>query len=157
MVETTNYSGRLHDLFIMQGAKLRGEQQVELGFGTGGQITTGIQKLAQTFTVLFLTEVGSVPAMLTRGTRFVTAVRQGRIIDESSLQSEFALAVEELRQILDLEAEATNPPDDEAFASATLVNFEFNTAKSKLALYIRITSVAGTSHDLYVPLSVALR
>lgn len=154
MIETADYTGRLVDLFIFQQAKLRGEQKLQLGFGTEGQITTGIQKLAQTFTILFLTEIGSVPQMPARGTSFVTAVRQGRIIDESAVQAEFAVAVDQVRAILDLEAEATNPPPDETFASAVLERFVLDKVASNLILYVLLTSAAGTEHNLFIPLPV---
>lgn len=153
-MNVTDYSGRLIDLFIFQNAQPTKEQKIYLGFGTAGQVTTGIQKLSQTFSILFLTEQGSVPSAPTRGTGFLTAIRQGRIIDESTLQSEFVLAAQLVKNFMALEAEATNPPLDETLADATLKNFILDEGAGKITVYILLTSAAGTSWDLFLPLNM---
>lgn len=152
-MNVTNYAGRLIDLFIFQGAQPTKEQKIHLGFGIGGAVTTGIQKMAQTFAILFLTETGSVPSAPTRGTGFITAIRQGAIIDEASLQSEFVLAAQLVKNFMALEAEITNPPLDETLADATLKNFDLDEGAGKITIYVLLTSAAGTSWDLYLPLN----
>jgi len=154
---STDYTGRTVDLFIFQGALPAGEQQIELGFGTAGEVTTGIQKLVQSFTTLFLTRLGSVPYNSELGSSFVAAVQQGAIRDESDVRNRFALAVEDVRQVLVADAEENNPPDDETFDSAELENFELNEAQSKLVLFARVNSVAGTSRTVFIPVPLAIR
>lgn len=154
----TDYSGRTVDLLIFQGTSPEGEKLVTLGFqDAGGEVTTGIQKICQTFTILFLTEVGSVPMMPLRGTGFVTAVRQGRLKDESDVQSEFALAAESVKTFLNLEADLLNLPEDETLESALLDRFDRNESTGTLTLYIRITSVAGEAREVFLPISVPIR
>ena len=156
---SVNYSGRMVDLLIFQGTKPTGEQRITLGFGdVGGEITTGIQKLAQMFTTLFLTETGSIPSQPNRGTGFVTAVRFGRIKDEQSVQAEFSLAAEAVRSQLALaEEEAVNVPADESLSSSILANYTLDKNSGNLILYVDITSNAGTSKTIYLPVPVPIR
>lgn len=157
MSVTSNYTGRLVDLFIFQGAKPLDEQKITLSFGTGGAVTTGVQKMSQVFANHFLTEKGSVPLLPDKGTLFLTAIRQGRILDESSLQSEFVIATEAVKRAMSLQAEQNGLPEDEQIANIELVSFSIDKIKSTLVVYIKLTSVAGSAHDLFLPLSTALR
>ena len=154
---STDFTGRSVDLLIFQGAKAAGEQQVELGFGDAGQVVTGIQKLTQTFTTLFLTRLESVQYNPDLGSEFVTAMQASRIRDESDVKSEFALAVEQVREILSADAEANEPPDDETFESAVLENFALNEAESLIILNVRVNSVAGSSREVILPVPLAIR
>jgi len=153
----TDFTGRSVDLLVFQGVKAAGEQSIELAFGEAGEIVTGIQKLVQSFTTLFLTRLGSVPYNEELGSEFVTAMQRSRIRDESDVRSEFALAVEQVRQVLVADAEENDPPDDETFDSAELVNFELDSAASLLSLVVRVNSVAGTSRQVILPVPVAIR
>lgn len=155
---STDYTGRSVDLFIFEGALPAGEQQVRLGFSeAGGKITTGIQKLVQSFALLFLTELGSIPVKPEQGTSFVTGMRRSRIQDEADVISEFTLAKELVRQALALQANAEELPDDETFDDATLLNFSLDSASSTIRLSVHVTSLAGTSRDVVLPVPVAIR
>ena len=44
---STDYTGRSVDLLIFQGVQEFGNQPIETGWGTSGQLCTGIQTLAQ--------------------------------------------------------------------------------------------------------------
>lgn len=155
---SVNYSGRSIDLFIFQGAALTGDQKITPSFGeSGGQITTGIQKLSQSFGVLFLTEKGSVPSEPDKGSSFVTSVRRQRIKDESDVQAEFNLAVEDVRRTLKLAEVDAGLSNDERFDSATLKSFNLDEDAGKLTLFVNVVSLAGTSRVIYLPIPVPIR
>lgn len=154
---STNYTGRSVDLFIFQGALSAGEQQISLGFGTAGEVITGIQKLVQSFATLFLTRLGSVKYNSLLGSSFIASIQRGQIRNESDVRTEFALAVEDVRNILVTDAEANTPPDDETYASAELKEFELNKAASLLMLKVRVNSVAGESREVFLPVPLAIR
>lgn len=158
MATSTDYTGRSVDLLIFQGVKAAGDQKLVLGFGDeGGEVVTGIQKLSQTFTTLFLTRLGTIPYHPELGTDFVTALQQGRIKDESDVKAEFAIAVEQIRQTLALQANENSLPDDETFDSAVLNSFNLDKAASKLTLSIQINSLAGSNRTIFLPIPVAIR
>lgn len=155
---STDYTGRSVDLLIFQGLQPAGEALVTLAIGDAGEVITGIQKLAQSFTSIFLTDVGSIPHDPSIGTTFVEAMRQGRLQDESDLKNEFALAVESVRRQLALGIDSTNPPpDDETFASATLRSFNMDRGASKITLIVELTSAAGASREVIMPVSLAIK
>jgi len=154
---STNYSGRKVDLFIFRGATPTGDAQIDTGFGSAGEMITGIEKLMQSFLSLFLTRIGTVPSRPTLGSDFVTAMQQGRILDDGDVIGEFSLAVEGVRSVLALEAELYSLPDDETFKAAVLEGFELDRTGSKLTLRIRIESAAGISRTVYLPVPVAIR
>lgn len=157
MATTTNYSGRSVDLLIFQNTAPAGEKQIYLGFGTGGELTTGIQKVAQTFTALFLTEVGTVFSQPTLGTDFLTLMRQGALRTESDVQSSFALAAQKVKNVMVQEAIDEELPDDETVSEITLQSYRLDTVTGTLVLYVRLTTVAGANREIYLPVSVPMR
>lgn len=154
---SVDYSGRKVDLFIFQDAALTGDKKLYLGFGTAGEMITGIEKLMQSFLSLFLTRLGTIPSNPTLGTDFVTSMQQGRILDDGDVISEFSLAVEQVRRTLALVAEQETLPADETFASAVLDSFDLDEANSKLTMKVRVSSAAGISRTVYLPVPVAIR
>jgi hypothetical protein len=157
MAIKSNYSGRDIDLLIFQGTAVTGDQKIFIGFNPeGGEVTTGIQKLLQTFTILFLTEKGSVPAMLERGTNFLSAVRLNRINDESDVQAEFSLAVEAIKEIFSLDTFDDTLSDDERFDSAELRSVNIDKNGSLLTLFVKVNSLAGDSRDIFLPIPVPI-
>ncbi len=157
MATSVDYTGRSVDLLIFQGVQASGDQKLRLGFGQAGEVVTGVQKLAQTFTTLFLTRRGTSQYHPELGTDFVGALQQGRIRDEADVKSEFAIAVEQVRQTLALQANQNTLPDDEVFDSAVLDSFNLDKAASKLTLVIRVNSLAGSSRTVFLPIPVAIR
>lgn len=152
-----NYTGRSVDLFIFQGALPAGERQISLGFGTAGEVITGIQKLVQSFTTLFLTRIGSVKYNSQLGSSFIASMQRGQIRNESDVRTEFALAVEDVRNILVADAEVNAPSTDEIYASAALESFELNKSASLLLLKVRVNSAAGESREVFLPVPLAIR
>lgn len=152
----SDYTGRTVDLFFMQGAETSGEQLIEMALGgsSGGQITTGIQKAAQTFLILFLTEKGSKRHDPDFGTRFVTRVRAsgGRT---SQVTVAFREAVEDVLTQQE-KYRATNAENDEILNAITLVSFSA-VSQTELQLIIQLTTIAGTSRQVIVPIRLAIR
>jgi len=154
---TTDYSGRLVDLLIFQGVKAEGEAAITLGLGTAGEICTGAQKLSQSFTLLFLTRLGSNPKHPDWGTNFVPAVQQGRVNTEKAVNSEFNTASELVRRTLAKAWEGTALPADERLSKATLNSFTIDTENSKLVLYVKLVTAAGVSLVIVLPVPTAIR
>lgn len=153
----TNYTGRNVDLSIFENAQANGEQLLTLDFTSGGDVITGIEKMVQTFVFLFLTERGSILYNPTVGTPFVTSMRLGFIRTEGDVQNAFSTAAEIIRQTMGLASDAAGSPPDETFAGATLLSFDLNKAESKLSLQIQITSLAGASRQVYLPIPLAIQ
>jgi hypothetical protein len=153
---STDFAGRTVDLSIFQGIKPAGRQPIELSFGDAGEVITGIQKVAQSFALIFLTELGSKPFDPTFGTPFLTAMRLGRFRTEADVQNEFSAATQRVQQILDQEAVAAGLPEDERFDDAILESFVLDKLTSTLKLEVRIRSVAGVSETIFLPVPVAI-
>jgi len=158
MATSTDYTGRTVDVLIFQGAAPVGDQPIGLGFGTdGGQITTGIQKLSQTFTVLFLTRKGTVISNAKIGTDFITYMQQGRIQTEDHVLTAFGAAVEDIKRLFDADSAQADLEDDERFSSAELKSYTIDKVNSKIILVIDLESLAGSSRTIYLPVSAAIK
>jgi hypothetical protein len=158
-VVSTNYTGRLIDQLIFSGAKAGGVQPIELSWqgDAGGLICTGVQKVAQTWLILFLTEEGSVLGDVNRGTQFLTYLRQGRIQTGSDVESYFAIASDKVKRTMDIDAEGRGLPDDERLDDAFLRDFEISQALSRLYLKVYIRTIAGEGREIFVPVPVSIR
>ena len=143
------------DLLIFQNTAPSGERLLSLRFAN--LITTGIQKLAQTFTYLFLTAQGSVATAPDIGTGFLPAVQSGALIDEASLNNQFKFDADKVRRSMIATARASNLPADETLASVALQGFMLDKASSLLKLSVRLTSAAGVSWILYLPIPTVIR
>jgi hypothetical protein len=149
---TINYSGRLVDLLIHQGVKAVGETQVQLSFGDG-LVCTGAQRAAQTFTQMFLTDVGSRLRDPNYGTHFMRALRNREITDENGVHAAFQAAVADIQEYL---SNVELPEDsDEQFVDATLT--EWDLRPTGLSIYVTIETAAGTEREIYLPVKVAIR
>lgn len=153
----TDYSGRKTDLFIFEGAAVGGDRRITLDWLEGGKLTTGLQKIAQTFALYFLTEKGSVPLLPNQGTNFITAVRLQRINTESNLQAEFALAANVAKRFMSLQADKNKYPNDERLSAVTLLNFTLDKNSGTILLKVGLTSLAGDLATIFLPVPVALK
>jgi hypothetical protein len=168
-----DYVNRKYDYLALQNttAVTVGRRDRKLGLElfnekTSGAITTGIQKLAQRWLLEFLTESGSMPGLPNRGSNFMRAARTGQFRSPISVQAQFASADMEISR--NLKAEETNSmPDDERFAEAELLNvavlpgFDVNQASGTtaafLSLGVKITSRAGDSREIILPIEIVPR
>lgn len=159
MTASTDYTGRTIDLLIFQGVKASGKQPIETAFGLddGGYICTGVQKVAQTWLSLFMTDLGTVLNKPTRGSSFFQSMRTGRIRVEDDVSAEFARAAEQVRRTMDLDAvEAGDLEADERLDEALLLDFNLNREAASLYLKIRIVTAAGDSRDIILPIPVTI-
>lgn len=156
-MSSTDYSGRKTDLFFFQGAAEIGQKKITLSFGDLGQVTTGIQKMSQTWALLFLTDEGSVPSNTKLGTRFLAMAAQGALRDNAEVKKEFNLASKRVKDVMDKVAAEEDSPDDETLASAMLVNVNLDKAQSLLQLSVKVTSKAGGTEEVILPISLAIK
>jgi hypothetical protein len=153
-----DYTGRTVDLLIFQGVQASGNHLIETGFGEAGFVCTGIQKVAQTWLTLFMTDRGSVMNKPTRGSTFLPAVRRGRIQVEGDVPAEFALAAEQVSRTMELDAvDDGTLPDDERLDEAVLLDFDLFRELSQLRLKVRIRSIAGDARVIFLPVPVPIR
>lgn len=159
MAVSVDYTGRSVDLLIFQGVAAVGKQPIELGFGTDGKICTGVQKVAQSWLVLFMTDRGTMLNKPTRGSTFFPDVRRGRIRVDSDVRSAFATAAEQVRRTMELDAAQASPAllDDERLDEAVLEDFTLEKASSYLYLRIRIRSIAGDSRTVILPVPIVIK
>ena len=156
---STDYTGRTVDLFIFQGVEEFGDQPITTGWGTAGQLCTGVQKIAQSWSILFLTDRGTVLNEETRGSDFLLAVRSGRIQVDEDIPAEFAIAAAQVQRTMSLDASNadTQLEDDERLAKAELLDYDLERNTSLLQLKVRLHSVAGDSRTIFLPISVPVR
>jgi hypothetical protein len=149
----TEFQGRTFDLLAYQGAVAGGEvltSQQLLGGTNFGQITTGIQKLAQKVLLILLTQKGSKPHDLTFGTDFMTDARRGYFQTPLDVFSAFSAALVDIKQRLQSE-ELSSDLDDETFAGAEIVSVSLGAGTA--SVLFELTSVAGTTARFIAPLS----
>lgn len=147
---TTDYSGRLVDIEILNtvdGPSANKSLHLSL---TPGRIVTGIQKAVQRYTCLFLTyDLKFDPGI---GSVFIPAIAQGVVVSYADLYKLFSISNS---LVLDqLSKTSTGMPDDERVASATLTDATLNRGSSTISLTIKITTVAGDSASFVIPTSI---
>jgi len=152
----TDYTGRTVDLLIFQGVKASGDQRITLGWDGGGQVCTGVQKVAQQWTQLFLTDRGTVFGKPNRGTDFLRAVRTGRIQVDEDIPAQFSAAAERVRITMELDADGEDLEDDEILDEAELLEYSIDRIAASLYLKVRIKTLAGESRAIIVPVSLAI-
>lgn len=150
---TTDYTGRLIDLFISQGLSPTGMKEITLDFDSSGQIITGIQKAIQTFLITFLTEKGSNSLDSSFGTRFITNIRNSNLRGPQ-LQIHFRDAVEDFLNQQSKYIEGL--PDDEILDEVILDSYNIQ-SKDSIELNIRIISKAGEARTLTLPISLVIK
>jgi len=146
-----DYAGRKYDYLAFRNVSAIGEKQLGLALydgDTSGQICVGIQKLAQRWALEFLTEVGSMTAAPTRGSDFMTLVRQGALRTQSDVLSAFAATNLFITRSLRNE-EYANMPDDERFDEAELTSVQI--LPGYMNLSVMITSRAGDARAVILP------
>lgn len=110
---------------------------------------TGVLKATQKFAMLFLTEQGSIPEDLDRGTSFIAELRFGGVRSEFDLLSAFTQAVAEAMNYLDRRQADEDIPDDETIVDAQLVDYTLEAPN--VFLFITVVTAAGDSRVIQVP------
>lgn len=147
-----DYDGRSVDVCAFQGVQEAGTNRLtaELVSGdTMGTVCTGIQKLAQRWTICFLTPRGSVPYRENEGSSFLIRLRTGRIRTEVDVRQVFSAAAREVAAMLRAD-ESEDDPLDERFESAVLDSLTIT--PNLLQIKVLVLSLAGTSRPVILPL-----
>ena len=143
-----DYIGRLHDVMALT-VPAEGTGSVELAFNKGGEITTGVQKLAQRFFMLLFTPRGSVPYAADVGSDFLLALANGGLRSVADVYTAFSAALVDVREQL-LAQETTSDPNDERFDEAEIVNLRIDTAT--VYITVRLITVAGAEARYIAPI-----
>jgi len=149
------YLNRKIDVLALRGGTASGEQQLSQTLAdadSGGDICTGIQKLAQRFLLVLLTEQGSVKYWSDYGTTFMTELRRGEIRTDAEMRAVFALAEQDAAEQLVAE-ESDTDPDDERYRHTELTTVTIT--DSTAYLYLTLESMASSA-DFIVPISLVV-
>jgi len=151
------YVGRTVDVLAFDDAKAAGDTlltQALVKPNQSGALIAGIEKLVQRFLLELLTEQGSMPYALSRGTFFISQIRAGMLHTSQDLFSAFSAAELDIRINLRTEENAATDPEDERYKSASLISASL---QGDLAvLNIRVLSVADTARTVIYPLRVSI-
>lgn len=150
MSTLTSYAGRTIDLLIFQKPTAQGVARIQLSLGGQSQVCTGIQKLVQKITTMLMSEYNE-NAPQTPYTSFLTAIRTGAVQTDGDVRSYFALAILDIMRYFNAN-EADTVPLDEQISGVTLLNF--NLLPGYLTLNIRVTSMAGDTRQVILPVPV---
>lgn len=148
------YKGKTVDFLLYDGSQPIGDTQVIPALvqeGQSGALIAGPAKLAQRFLLELLTEKGSMPHDINRGTFFMTQLRLGLARTSSDLFQIFASSELDLRTNLRLEDDSSFPAD-ERYDSSELLDASF--VGDSISLRIQLNSVAGESREVLFPLRV---
>jgi len=150
------YSGRTYDVLAYQDAVAAGEVLVKqqlIGDDNQGQICTGIQKLAQKFLLILLTEKGTKVHFPDFGTEFITDAKRGFFQTPLDVFASFSAAIVDIKTQLQAE-ETADDPDDEIYAEAEIVSVSL--AGLTVAVTVELRSAAGTSVRFIPPLNITV-
>lgn len=152
MSTAQDYVGRRVDVLVFQDSGHGALRLQDLfGFDEMGRVCAGVQKVAQRWLIQLLTPIGS-KAYSEDGTNLIPDIRSGRIRTDSDAMLSFQLA--NLRAIRRVQAsEEDGDPDDERLSSTELKGLAI--AEDRIELRVQLTTRAGGSRELLVPLSVA--
>ena len=118
----SDYIGRTIDILAFRGGNA--SEQVLLNptladANSSGEVTTGIQKLAQRWLITMLTELGSVTYKPEMGTTFMTQLLAGEVHNDADMRALFTLTELNAREQLQNEITDTTPLDEQ-YLSASL-------------------------------------
>lgn len=154
-MSATQYVGRSYDILSLRGAVPRGETQLSQTLfdqSSAGEVCTGAQKLAQRWSLEFLTIRGSMGFHLAgRGTDFMAVAKAGRLRTELDVQVEYNFAAVAVRQNLLAEETDSMHPEDR-FLSDELQSIVLG--QDFLQLYVAITNQAGITREVILPISI---
>lgn len=151
------YSGRTVDVLAYKGGRSTGVNRLTMELALpddSGEITAGVQKLAQRFLIELLTEKGSLTYLPLRGCDFMREARLGLWQTPLDIMSSFSSSLLDIKDNLTLE-ETGIEPSDERFLNAELLTVTLSDGEA--AITVRVTSRAGTTRTFISPLKVTLR
>lgn len=158
MSTVADYAGRTSDAAILRPryTATNGLSTIsDLSMGQdGGAMCTGVQKVAQKWLVIFLTQRGSVRYRPLRGTDFPAAIVNGSIRTDADLVTAFSIAADQVAEQMAADALPTDPLDEQ-FVSATLVSASVP-GNGTATLSVKITTAAGAARTVVFPVGVGL-
>jgi hypothetical protein len=152
--KVTNYSGRKVDVSILhipQPAAI-GAHPVSLVFGKTTQLCAGVQKLAQRYAIILLSNLGSQVEYPRFGTSFLLTLQQGLSpVDAMRARQIFSLANYTASNIIkNYQITATDLPQDEQLSSSSLIDIVMYAGS--ISFSVQITTLAGDIIDFLIPL-----
>lgn len=147
-----DYANRKYDFLAFQNVNTARESKLGLVLydeDTSGKICVGIQKLAQRWTLEFLTEKGSMTGLSTRGCDFMTLVRKGQLHTQLDVTQSFYASAIRIRSTLQAE-EYDGMPDDEKLSDADLISVAI--LPGYINIRVMIESVAGNERAIILPI-----
>jgi hypothetical protein len=155
MSTAADYIGRRFDLLAFRGVNPRMEVQLSQSLfdaEIGGEVCTGVQKLAQRWALEFLTIRGSMGFHLaSRGSDFLLWAKQGRLRTEFDVQAFFNFAAQQVRTNL-VNEDRDDAPSDERLQRADLVRLAL--FDGTIQLYVHIINLDGDARRVILPISV---
>ncbi len=155
MTTAIDYLNRRFDVLALRGAQPQGDIQLSQSLfsnDVGGEVCTGVQKLAQRWALEFLTIRGSMPFhMATRGSDFLAWTRQGRLRTEFDVRAYFNFAAQQVKTNLLNEETADMHPDDRLDQAALL---QIQLSGDSLALSVNVISLSGSARQVILPISI---
>lgn len=159
MPNTTNdYTGRQIDLEMLQ--RIDAPRSTPKAVSTtvsrmGSAKVTGVQKLAQRWTLLFLTAAGTVRFAEAAGCGMTPAVSGGYVNSRGAVMRYYLSASLDVASQLAAETDdaafGAAAPLDERLKAATLLEYSVDFSASKLYLKVQLTSQAGDTYVFVVP------
>lgn len=153
MSTVADYVGKTVDILAFQPSAANRQLSQALSDNTNsGYICTGIEKLAQRWTIEFLTPRGSMPYLPNRGSSFINNFSAGFIRNDLAVNTYFAEARSQVATNLLIEESETDDPEDR-YRDAHLDSFAVRPGVS-LVLNVSLFNLMGFSRKLILPIKV---
>lgn len=157
MNKITDYSNRTVDINLLSSiVNPTGTVEVSINMGLSrAKVVTGIQKLIQKYTLLFLS-IKDAEFNEDQGTDFIPDMLAGIIQQPGSVPSSFAFANADVVNMLK-ESVDDNTPEDEQIQKVRLQDYSVDYKKGLLYLNIRIITKSGDSALFVLPTNAVIK
>ena len=160
--QKVDYAGRTVDLLLLKTVldvpAVNQRVQVDVSDGTDEpRIVTGIEKLVQRYTLLFLNALGSTKFRPDHGTNLIPRAAKGLIYSLATLESAAAEANLFASRQISLADDGDDIPDDERLVASEITDLVFVRTAAKVKISIRLTTAAGQSYVYIIPVNMGIR
>lgn len=129
--------------------------QLNLNFSTNSKIVTGMQKLAQRFTNVFLTFVGDVYFDPTYGTTFWKEILGGATQNIGKVKVVVVKAIAQAKRIVDIENLDVDTfgdvPSDERLSKVQVLDVSIDRFSGTVSIQLEIRNVEGDAYTYVIP------
>jgi len=146
-MSVADYVGRTIDILAFRGGNASEKVLLNTSLAdatSSGEITTGVQKLAQRWIITMLTELGSVTYKPEMGTTFMTQLRAGQVHSDADMRALFMLTELSAREQLQNEITATTPLDEQ-YLSASLESVTVSNGSISITVNLYSNSPENTA------------